>query len=455
MTTLHRGLHHRINVFFVAALGPVLAMLNGGANGLAQLPPTFVRCVPNQNISSRCYPANYSTIQAAVNAASAGDTILVAPGTYNESVTISVGDLSLLGAQAGNDARLGRNNSSGESIVDATGKGNSAIIVEAEFVLIDGFTVQNGSQGNQAGVDLKGICSPGPCEYGGGPLPASNAVVVNNIIQNNGIGIAMDSEGYGGLSGVLIEHNLIRNNNAPSGDGIFTSIVKGTVITQNAFSNNQCSAMGINNASNVTINGNTSVADGSFVVFTGTTNSTFSQNQGRDFGAEGVLPGAGDAAVAVGPGNEFLVISDNDLADGMEPVSNGIAFTNVFGRGATNGYLTVKNNSITGFAGTGILAETYAGSGEVGTLDYSLILGNQVKDNGAGGIHIEFASPGGPYLVNGGNRVFDNVAEGNAGFDCRNDAGYSNVWINDTGNSSYPAELCSPPLPPMTFTPDH
>ncbi|TMI23142.1 hypothetical protein E6H36_11370, partial [Candidatus Bathyarchaeota archaeon] len=33
-------------------------------------------------------PLDYSTIQAAVNASSPGDTILVGAGTYNETVTV-------------------------------------------------------------------------------------------------------------------------------------------------------------------------------------------------------------------------------------------------------------------------------------------------------------------------------------------------------------------------------
>jgi hypothetical protein len=200
----------------------------------------------------------------------------------------------------------------------------------------------------------------------------------------------------------------------------------------------------------VTINGNTSEKDGSFVIFTGTTNAVFSQNQGKDFGAEGVLPGAGDAAVAVGPGNLYLVISDNSLEEGKGPISNGIAFTHAFGSGTPNQYLYVKNNRICRFPGTGILAELYAG--DMGTLNFSVVLGNQVEDNGQDGIHFKYpvGGPPGPFSVNVGNQLFDNVAEGNREYDCQDDtsgtgtATTGNTWVHDAGNLISPTGICAP-----------
>ena len=58
--------------------------------------------------------ARAGTIQAAIDAASPGDTINVATGTYNEDVTVNK-SLTLNGAQAGVDAR-GRSTSESEIV---------------------------------------------------------------------------------------------------------------------------------------------------------------------------------------------------------------------------------------------------------------------------------------------------------------------------------------------------
>ena len=55
---------------------------------------------PSATAATINVPGDYPTIQAAVNAALPGDTIIVAAGTYNEMVSINK-PLTLLGANAG------------------------------------------------------------------------------------------------------------------------------------------------------------------------------------------------------------------------------------------------------------------------------------------------------------------------------------------------------------------
>lgn len=80
--------------------------------------------------------ANYSTIQEAINAAKAGDTITVSSGTYNEAITINK-SLTLLGAGANiNPIEGGR--STGESILTGT----YPVTITASDVTLNGFEIQ-------------------------------------------------------------------------------------------------------------------------------------------------------------------------------------------------------------------------------------------------------------------------------------------------------------------------
>ncbi len=95
-------------------------------------------------------PGDYPTIQQAIAAASDGDTIVVAAGSYKESVTVDK-SLTLKGAQAGVDAR---NRSGEETIIEPDeGAGIRILTVADRVVVIDGFTVQN---------TLHGITTPEP-----------------------------------------------------------------------------------------------------------------------------------------------------------------------------------------------------------------------------------------------------------------------------------------------------
>jgi hypothetical protein len=138
-----------------------------------------------------CPTAVYTTINAAVTAATPGETILVCPGTYNENVIINK-SLTLLGAKAGIDARTRGGSLTGETVINSNFAGGT-IQVQANNVTIDGVAITNA---------VYGIIASPPAV-----TPASNVVVQNVYIASaSQDGVIL----YNATSGT-VRQNLIKN----------------------------------------------------------------------------------------------------------------------------------------------------------------------------------------------------------------------------------------------------
>jgi len=162
-------------------------------------------------------PTDYPTIQAAINAASPGDTVLVAPGTYVENLNFQGKDVDL-------QTQIGP----GGTTLD--GNGGTAVRM-GPGGSISGFTITNAKATFGAGVQVSGAGS----RIGG------------NIFERN----TQEAGGFGaGIGGnaasPIIEGNLFRMNTC---DAQFLSAVVSFVnrssprIENNVFVDNTCRAI--------------------------------------------------------------------------------------------------------------------------------------------------------------------------------------------------------------------
>ena len=136
-------------------------------------------------------PADFHTIQAAVNAASNGDTIKVAPGVYAESVTVNK-SLTMSGGQA---------HLPGESGPSTVESDTTALALSASNVTIKGFTITTASAAGD-GVAV-GISTDGN---------ESGTAIQNNIIEGEFVGVALNSPTTGTVAASAVSNNEFENN---------------------------------------------------------------------------------------------------------------------------------------------------------------------------------------------------------------------------------------------------
>jgi hypothetical protein len=258
---------------------------------------------------------SFATIQAAVNAANPGDTLVADAGTYAEQVTVGK-SLVLDGPRAGVDAR--------------TRTGPEAVV--------DGTSI-------------------------GGNTPFR--VTANVIIQNGISGLIL------GSSSSTIRQNLIRNNNASgalTGNGIYTdqfaagSALTGDTIDSNSFVNDQNAAvlLGSSDATKAdwgfTISNNSFTGDGNGILALNLVDSTITGNS---------LANSLGSQVVLAEGTSNVTVSHNFIQNGS---TNGVrVFNEGTGAPAATG-VTLACNSITGNSTSGLSVDhnAYAGTLDAG-----------------------------------------------------------------------------------------
>ena len=288
--------------------------------------------LPLASASTINVPGDYSTIQAAIDAASNGDTILVAAGTYKENINFKGKAITLKSASG-----------AAATIIDG---GNVGTVVqfttnETSASILDGFTVTHGNSsgltiGNASPTIRNNIITANTgCGGNGINVSSASPLIQNNTISNNSQAGCSGGVGGGGIevvaasSGtVQIIGNTITGNNAGDGyDGGGIGLwTPGAVLVQNNF-----------------ISGNTSNNGGGIGGANDTSAVRIIQNV---IYANTAVIGGG-----ISIDNYVSLILNNTIANNNS--SNGSAFYGAFS--ASIGAMSVINNLIIGMSGQSAL----------------------------------------------------------------------------------------------------
>ena len=411
----------------LALIGPALASAND---------------ITVSNNPANCPNAGYTTIQAAVTAASPGDHITVCPGTYIEQVTIPAAD---------NGLRL-ESQKPLLAVIQAPAVMTTpkAIVRDAgaQNVAIRQFTIQGPGGG---GCDS--------LEYGVRVDSGGSAAIEKNHITH-----IRDTPLSGCQNGIAVD--LGRAADATVGSGQvkqnqIDDFQKGGVLVSGVGSTgdiNNNTVQGVGPTAAIAANG-IQVSGGA------TADVTFNDVSGNVYSpatvvSTGILlftPGetrvqsntvhGNDVNIFAFQSSSMVDIRSNDLFGGT---FDGIDVVNSSG-------VTVANNTSHNNASDGI----YLNNTGIG----DRVQNNQVNSNGEDGINLDAAGSNtvnnnkatgnGRYGVHAGagstgNTIQNTNATANTTFDCKDEtsgtgtSGTGNSWLNDKGNTSSPLFICKP-----------
>ena len=373
---------------------------------------------------AQCATAAYTTIQDAVSAAAAGDTIKVCPGTYGGQVVIAK-SLRIKGkAPKYKDCNtLGTPDPTKHAIFEAptaTGVGGIGFDVLADDVTIQGLVI---AHAGETGIRTDPA-------YTGFALKKS-------VLLENANGVYLHSSGGSASS---VKANCFRSNTEA---GIRTryGLADATISKNLFFQTANAAAIIVDqepgaDTERLTVTGNKSQDDSTFAVILGTVDSVFSKN---------TVESTAGTAIFVGGNNTNLAITGNTVRNAG---TRGIRFNvGIFG-GSASATVTVSKNVIENAGVHGIAGDSSGGESSLvsSTIEMNVVTGSGQGGSGDG-IRIEDPAASG---ANGGNTIARNTISGSANHDCHDatagggTAGTANTWSHDAAATQSVADLCFP-----------
>jgi hypothetical protein len=285
----------------------------------------FASSAAAQNVIN--VPATQPTIQAGINAASNGDTVLVAPGTYTEN--INFGGKAITVTSSGGPS---------VTIIDGGAKGTVVTFNSGETTssVLSGFTIRNGLQNGYDG--------------GGISISSASPTITGNIITGNH---AVDGCGiYVGGGSALIQNNTITGNDqtgagggGEGGGGILVSGSSSPQIIGNTITNNSVANGGNGGGISVDlfssplirgnlIQGNTAYNLGGGVALNSYNASILVQNLILNNASQGGGSGAG-LYVSSGNSSTQTIITNNTIAGNSAYDFTSGVFISGYGQNAT------------------------------------------------------------------------------------------------------------------------
>lgn len=211
--------------------------------------PLFTAPAPRAGRTVIRVPNDFSTIQQAIDAAQNGSTILVNSGVYYEHLTVNK-SVTLLGASKEN------------TIIDGSNS-TDVVIITADNVFFDGFTVRNSST-LTSGIVLN---------YSKG------STISGNVVAHNGrAGIRLDNSENNTVSNNIVSSTIGMTVGLLSGSGIILSSSIHNIISDNVITNSLEEAFFLDSSNNNLFLRNAAENNGATFFAHSSDNNTFFHN---------------------------------------------------------------------------------------------------------------------------------------------------------------------------------